>query len=260
MIIDYHLHSRHSFDSDADPQQSIERAAKLGVSEICFTEHVDFEDTRNPLMDIGAYISDIKRLMPSYNGVRVKLGFEIGLDDVECSRRTWDFIKDAGADFIIGSVHMVDGVNAYYNDFFAGQSQAEAYGKYIDALCDKAKSCAYFSVLGHYDFVTKYAPYKNRALNYGDYAERIDRLLKILVESGKSLEINTSSWRDGPAWGIELFRRYRELGGEFVTLGADSHSPKRVGKRLNEALTMAMEAGIKYIATFDRLSPVMHRV
>ena len=56
MIIDYHLHSRHSFDSDADPQQSIERAAKLGVSEICFTEHVDFEDTRNPLMDIGCLL------------------------------------------------------------------------------------------------------------------------------------------------------------------------------------------------------------
>ncbi len=260
MIVDYHLHSRHSFDSDANPQQSIERASKLGISEICFTEHVDFEDTRNPLLDISAYISDINRFMPSYKGVRVKLGFEIGLDDWECSQRTWDFIKDAGADFIIGSVHMVNGINAYYNDFFEGLSQAEAYEKYINALCDKAKSCAYFSVLGHYDFVTKYAPYENRALNYLDYAERLDTLLRILVDKGKSLEINTSSWRDGFSWGIELFRRYRELGGDFVTIGADSHSPERVGMRLNEAISMAMEAGIKYIATFDGLSPVMHRI
>ena len=40
--IDYHMHTCFSADSDADPKEHIQQAIKMGLEEICFTDHQDF--------------------------------------------------------------------------------------------------------------------------------------------------------------------------------------------------------------------------
>ena len=70
--------------------------------------------------------------------------------------------------------------------------------------------------------------------------------------------INTASWKGGGAWGLEILRRYRARGGEFVTVGSDAHAPARVGSRIPEAIELARAAGIPYLATFDKMRPVLH--
>ncbi|MBR4018120.1 MAG: histidinol-phosphatase, partial [Clostridia bacterium] len=81
-----------------------------------------------------------------------------------------------------------------------------------------------------------------------------------LIENGRSIEINTSAWRNDPSWGLSVISRYRELGGEYVTIGSDAHQPERVGGRVSEAMELAKAAGIEYIATFKDMKPIMHKI
>lgn len=256
---DYHMHSKHSFDANYSPKEMAESAARAGLSEICFTEHVDFDWHGEPPC-MRDYFEEVRRLMPAYRGVRIRIGVEIGLKDEQSAREAWDFLKDYELDFIIGSVHFVDGVDAYYPEFYSGLTQKEAYRKYVGALKGIAESCPYFNVLGHYDFVAKYAPYPSRALEYSDFRDELDGVLNHLIQSGRGLEINTSAWRQGPAWGLALFKRYARLGGLFVTTGADAHAPDKVGNRINEAVELARAAGVPYIATFEKMKPVFHKL
>ena len=111
------------------------------------------------------------------------------------------------------------------------------------------------SVLGHYDYVAKRAPYMQRAVRYADLPEAFDAILRYLAENGKGMEVNTSAWLDDPAWGLDVLSRFVELGGEFVMFGSDAHVPERVGRRLLEAHALAKAAGVRYTATFRGLKP-----
>ncbi len=41
MYADYHLHSEFSDDSKELMERQVEKAIKLGLDEMCFTDHVD---------------------------------------------------------------------------------------------------------------------------------------------------------------------------------------------------------------------------
>lgn len=45
-MFDYHMHTRISFDSDADPIAMLRAAEAAGLEEICFTEHYDIHPLR----------------------------------------------------------------------------------------------------------------------------------------------------------------------------------------------------------------------
>jgi histidinol-phosphatase (PHP family) len=76
-------------------------------------------------------------------------------------------------------------------------------------------------------------------------------LLAALVESGTALEVNASGLRDntGETYpGPWVVRRFREMGGERVTVGSDAHLPQSFAFGLEEACEIVAAAG------FDRLA------
>ena len=87
-----------------------------------------------------------------------------------------------------------------------------------------------------------------------------DTIFRWLIAGGRGLEINTASWQADAPWGLDILRRYRELGGEYVTLGSDTHGTERLGARIPEAQELAKQAGIPWIATFFRGTPEFHRL
>ena len=67
------------------------------------------------------------------------------------------------------------------------------------------------------------------ALNIQSYSDLIDACLKSLIENGKGIEVNTSGFRygiNGTYPSLNILKRYKELGGEIITAGSDSHKPK----------------------------------
>lgn len=261
---DYHVHTCYSHDGAYSVVEQLDAAAKNGISELCFTDHVDFDvrDESVPYSpaDLNALRCDLNKIGTEYKGVRIKLGAEISLADKTAAELSKEYVMKVNLDFIIGSVHAVDRVDTYFPEYFVGKTKQTAYYAYLDTIFHGIKDCDIMSVLGHYDFVAKYAPFQNRRMTLNVSLELFTEIFKTLIANGKGIEINTSAWRNEPAWGSDILKLYHELGGEYVTTGSDAHNPDRLGKRLDEAVLLAKEADIPYIATFDRLKPKFHSI
>lgn len=265
-MIDYHVHTRFSGDSSALPDEQLEAASNLGLEEICFTDHVDFDNPGHNFdpADLIIRHDELERIKNRFPLVRVREGAEISLSSkFDCAAKTRTYLKGFDADFIIGSVHVVDGVDVYYPEYHRNKSKENAYLAYLETILGSLSEFDFISVLGHYDFVAKYAPYPDRSMRT-DISPLIksafESVFKTVVSMGKGIEINTAAWRNDPRWGLDVLKLYKKSGGEFVTFGSDAHTPSAIGNRLNEAYELALEAGIPYYATFEKMKPSFHPI
>jgi len=260
MFTDYHIHCGYSDDSETPMRAHLEAARKKGITHLCFTDHVDFDGAALPPADIAARNAELEELVPQFPELDISFGAEIGVKDKESFEAAMEHMKDCHLDFIIASVHMVGGIDTCFPSFYDGKTQQQGYRESLETIISSMAEVNDFSVLGHYDFCTKYAPFTSRALLYHDFPELLDELFHMIISKGRAIEINTAAWRDDPSWGLETIKRYRELGGEYITIGSDAHIPEKVGNRFSEALEIAKAAGIPYIATFKNMQPILHKL
>lgn len=261
---DFHLHSCFSGDSDAPMGEIIQKAISLGLTHICFTEHYD-PDFVYPAGESGtfelntdSYLYDLLRFREKYYGqIQIMFGVELGLqphlrDALEFYTENHDF------DFIIGSSHICNRKDPYYPEFFEGRSEDEAHQEYFESILECVKETPYFDVYGHLDYVVRYGPTKNQNYTYQKHADIIDRILRAIVESGKGIELNTSGFRSGlgqPNPCVDILKRYKELGGEIITVGSDTHKPEHVGADFDKACTILKDCGFQYYTLFEKRAP-----
>lgn len=259
MLTDYHIHCSYSADCKITMQEQLDAARAKGVTHLCFADHVDFDGNPQAPADLRARNNEMRRLQPLYPEMEFAFGMEIGMKDAEANRLAYEHAKGCELDFIIGSLHLINSVKIYDPRYFDDKTKDEIIERYLVNLIEGAKVTE-FSVLGHFDFCVKYAPYEDRSVNYKDYPDHFDTLFRILLDKGSSIEMNTSAWQTSPAWGFDVLKRWREMGGEYITIGSDAHTVRRVGNRLQEAADLAKAAGIPYLATFKQLKPVLHKL
>lgn len=261
-MFDFHLHSRVSFDSVCPPEEMVTAAEKAGLREICFTDHYDFNDVdkeKRDLFTVDDYRAAYDRL--SSPEVKIRRGVEFGLTpwnqkELKDLSGLYDF------DFVIGSVHYAGGYDPYSKDYWVHNGLDTAFEKYLLQTLECVKKQDGFDVLGHLNYVCKSEHNPTRKpLFYRDYADLIDEIMKILVANGKGMEINTSGVdRVGEFLpSLAYIKRFRELGGEVITVGSDAHDASRVGQHLTGALQIAKEA-FGYVCTFEKRKAVFHRL
>ena len=264
LTADFHLHSSFSGDSDASMDEMIQKAISLGLTHMCFTEHYD-PDFVYPKGESGtfelntdSYLYDILRFREKYYGqIQIMFGVELGLqphlkDELEFYTNTHDF------DFIIGSSHICNRKDPYYPSFFEGRTEDEAHQEYFESILECVKTAPYFDVYGHLDYVVRYGPTKNANYTYQKHADIIDKILQAILDEGKGIELNTSGFRSGlnqPNPCIDIIRRYRELGGEIITIGSDAHEVAHVGADFDKAASILKDCGFKYYSVFEKRAP-----
>ncbi len=261
MLCDLHIHTDISSDCPTPINAQVDRAVALGMSEICITDHHDY-DTDGPacefMLDPDGYLSVIDKARKEYAGkIVVNRGIELGLqnhvgDELENIAKKYPF------DFIIGSCHFVDGMDPYYPEYFEGKTEKEAYEHYFDVTLQRVKQLSCFDVLGHLDYVVRYGPNQNKEYSYEAYSDYIDPILKVLIEKGKGLECNTGGLKYGlghPNPSEDVMKRYRELGGEIITVGSDAHVPENVGYDFDILPDMLKSCGFKYYCVFHNRKP-----
>lgn len=259
---DYHVHSNYSFDADFALRRMCRAALHAGITEICFTDHVDF-DIRPPVFpaaNLAARNLEIESLRHEFPALSIKRGVEIAIGGPACMEATMAHLENTQLDFIIASLHVVDGVDVYYPEYYDGKTLAEGYALYAERIAEYLPLCKDFSILGHYDFCAKYAPFPARAFQLSHASEAMDTALRYLAENGKGMEINTAAWRNDAPWGLDVLKRFVELGGEYITFGSDAHKPEDIGRRLKEAAALAKAAGLRYYASFSHLQPTLHPI
>lgn len=130
-------------------------------------------------------------------------------------------------------------------------------------ILEDVKTTPGMNVLGHLDHMIRYGENRERDFSYARFADEIDAILITLIESGRGIEVNTSASRYGVGrWHpqTEVVRRYRELGGEIITVGSDAHMPKHLAWEFGAAEQVLLDCGFTYHAEFKDRSPVFKKL
>ncbi|MCR5790853.1 MAG: histidinol-phosphatase HisJ family protein [Lachnospiraceae bacterium] len=263
LAADFHLHTAHSADSDEPMERMIESAIEKGLKQICFTEHYDMDFPADAegidfQLDTESYYRHYLKCRDRY-GDRIRIGFgvEYGLQ-LHLTKRCHAYIGAYPFDFVIGSSHLVNGKDPYLSEYFEGRSEREAFLEYFEGELAAAQAFDDFDVYGHLDYVVRYGPNKDRDYSYQAYADILDEILKTLIGKGKGIEVNTG-WIDrglrGTNPGTDVLKRYRELGGEILTVGSDAHQSDRIACGFDRALACIREAGFRYVTVFEKRRP-----
>lgn len=160
-------------------------------------------------------------------------------------------------DFVIASIHTINKSDLIERDFYKDKSQFEAYRQYYEILYNVIKKFKSYCVLGHLDIVKRYGDLNN-IIDDKVFSDEIDEILKMEIYDGKGIEINTSCFRyrlPDLTPSSYILKRYKELGGEIITTGSDSHNPAQVAYEFKTVYNSLQEMGYKYICTFDKMKP-----
>jgi histidinol-phosphatase (PHP family) len=253
--IDTHMHTAFSHDSNVLLELYAAQAADLGIREIAITDHVDFlpgspgyryfdyDVRRRVMVDAAARWA---------GKVAIRHGVEITYES-RYHDEIGEYMRAHPFDYAIGSVHAVADspyARGRIETFASGKTVAEAVAPYF-AEVERAIRSGFFDTVGHLDQCKRWLLPWFKPSDFATIPEAYEPLLNALVESGTALEVNSSGLRypehetyPGP-W---VVARFRQLGGERVTVGSDAHLPSSFAFGLEEAAEIVAAAG------FDRLS------
>ena len=273
---DMHMHTWFSTDSEACPRDMADEAVRKGLKTICFTDHFDKDDLEwgeEGIIDVDAYFVEMQKLQEEYAGkLNIRIGIELGF-------RTYlkdyyeELTKKYPFDFVIGSVHNVpykkdaEG-NILYTDpaaekLFTDRTDKEAYRLMMETTLENVRTSDCFQTLGHLDYVVRYGKSREKEYSYTDYADIIDEILKLLIEQEKGLEVNSAGLKYGLPFAHphpDVLKRYRELGGEIITIGADAHKPEHIAYDFAKAEEILKSCGFKYYTEFFEQKPVFKQL
>lgn len=257
---DIHLHTSFSSDCDEEMENVIQAGIDRGLDIMCFTEHMDkdYPIEGQFILDCEAYRSRYLELCNKYREkITLLWGVELGLLPWLADWYS-SYVNQYPFDFIIGSVHNPKNVDPYFPEYFEGRSEEEAYREYFTESLACLKAFSDFDAIGHMDYVVRYGPNKNKEYSYKKYSDYIDPILKIIVDKGIALEVNSAGYRKGlgePNPCRDIVKRYKELGGEIVTIGSDAHLAEHVACDFDKAEALLLDCGFKYHAVFTGRSP-----
>lgn len=253
-MYDYHTHTSFSEDSNTPMKEMVEAACRLGIREMAITDHYDPNYPLPSDIDLPEYQKALNKTKEAYqNKIKILKGIEIGMRLGKSLELGSKAANSFDYDFIIGSFHSAEGYELYEGGFFLNRSAEDSYIAFYTIVRDALLKYKDYDVLGHFNVIDRYT---DRIPDYSVYWDLVEEILRIIITDGKGLEINTSSFRYGmgdrttPA--KEILQRFRELGGEIVTIGSDAHRPKDVGYGFDTGVEMIKSAGLKYLATFDQ--------
>lgn len=268
-VSDNHVHTSFSSDSKTPMEEMLRQAIALGLPSICFTDHMDYDfpDLGNGmdfLFDAEEYFHELNRLSRLYPQISIRKGIELGLKPY-LTERCNALTASHPFDFVIGSTHLVDDMDPYYPEYWDGKTEKQGLERFYETTLENIRAGIDFDVYGHIDYIIRYTPTQqdNRSKGILDeaYMERclketfdiIDEILRTLIENGRGIEMNTSGLKYGlghPHPQEKILKRYRELGGEIITVGSDGHQPEHLAYDFEKVPEILRSCGFRYYTEF----------
>ena len=287
MYADYHLHCEYSDDSNEPMENQIQKAITLGLDEMCFTDHVDYgikRDWDDPegiiirhavehgkevdlvLANVNypKYFEALNMYKKKYaSSISIKKGLEFGIQSitVDAYEKLYASYQD-DLDFVLFSMHQVNNLEFWTQDFQKGKTQKEYNDEYYKEIYQTMQIFHHYSCLAHLDLLARYD--ENGIYPFENEKDIIAEILKYAIRDGKGIEINTSSWKYGlkdtqPSRAI--LKLYKDLGGKIITVGSDAHETKYLASHIKDAYAILKnEIGINEICTFDHMQPIFHKI
>lgn len=263
LTADAHVHSEWSWDVGSDPasvgamRRICERAVRIGLPAVVFTEHLDLEDdwradsgdigehaqkyvdetghVRLPKFDVEGYLAAIERCRHDYAGVRILTGVELGQPHL------WDekaraLLSSGAIDRVNGSLHMLafdHGGRAEPTTLYRYQPAHQVMRSYLEEIPRMVAGSDSFAVFTHIDYAVRSWPVETAGpFEPRDFEEEFRAAMRAIAGSGRALEMNTRRlWAWIPQW-------WTEEGGRAVTFGSDTHGPADLAANFPEAMAM----------------------
>ncbi len=283
MYPDYHVHTAYSDDSEYPMEQVVLDAIDLGLTEICFTDHIDYgikrdwddprgmlyrkggpgEPEQMPLANIDhpRYAAEIACLKQRYaDRISIKMGAEFGMQQHTIAQYQKLFAKYP-YDFIVLSVHQIHNQEFWTQDYQRGKNQAEYNLGYYEEILALTERYQDYSVLGHLDLITRYD--QAGVFSFDQLRPILTDILKHVIREGKGIEVNTSCYRyrlQNLTPSYRILELYRCLGGRILTIGSDSHKKAHLGCCIPETMKLLKDIGFKQICTYEKMKPVFHNL
>lgn len=251
MKFDLHTHHDRCGHAEGGIEDYIRSAIGRGLSVIGISDHSPYfahpEDHPHPAIAMAAsefpnYVKEVLRLKERYKDkIEVLLGVESDFFP-EHAHVYQKVYAEYPFDYIIGSVHQVDGVSIFNKNRWEHltNAQKQAVKERYYELIGRSASSGMFDILGHIDAMKAYYP------AFSDIqTEAVERTLKLIGEHDIAIEVNTSGKTKAvggwyPAEPIlEMALHY----GVSVTFGSDAHTPERVADEWEEVRKKLKEIG-----------------
>ncbi|MHB1484777.1 MAG: histidinol-phosphatase HisJ family protein [Saccharofermentanales bacterium] len=271
MLIDTHIHTK-EFSADAilGFDEMIGYASDNPSVILCTAEHYDYDypvSGRQLIFDPDAYYREYTNNKIRYENLTGKpfpvlFGIECGY--MEHLGPYFDsFARLYPFDSIICSAHYFDGFDPFFDRQVYESGKNHVYSRYLETIIHSLENYSDFDIVGHYDYICRYAPYDDRKLYYKDFPDLFDRIFMLCIERNKALELNTrtsavfladksNDYMFDPA----ILLRYKEMGGELVSFGSDAHQLNCISALFNETIKLLKDAGFDRIVYYKKRSPV----
>ncbi len=254
-MFDTHSHTNNSLDSTQSIDDLCQSAIKKGLNAITVTDHADMEDffEANTIARIEHSLKDTEYAQNKYKALKIYKGVELS-GYYHSPQKADEFLKSLDFDLIIGSVHYAKTkeVDTFYSLLdFTGFSDTEIYSflkeyfKNMKIMAEKMD----FDILAHLSCPLRYLNGKyNKNMTLDDFEKEIEEILSLIIERGIALEVNTSGLSGFYKELMpkrHIIEKYFDMGGRFITIGSDSHSPETVGGGFLEAKSLLKEIGFE---------------
>ena len=263
VFVDSHVHSNYSDDCTMRPEEAVSVALAQGLKGLALTDHYDLDFPDKQLLfefDRRKREVHIKALREHYGpDVEILNGIELGVQP-HTIEKSAAVVKTHPFDFVICSIHAVDGMVLHDPEgFYEGKTKEQVYRRYLEEVYQVIRGFNDFDVLGHLGYVRRYVSFDIKAMPFKNYDDIIDTILKWLIEHGKGIEINLSGYTYHLGTAIpdmDIVKRYKELGGEIITMGSDAHESSHIGKSFKQGFSILERAGFDHVNYFKGRKPV----
>ena len=262
-LIDTHIHSDNSPDGNHSCMFICENAAAKGLRAIAITDHCETDSYYRDHYDRSSMQSyfEILKAKASYTGKLIVLrGIELGQPTYDTALAD-KILSMQEYDMVIGSIHNLrDRQDFYYMEHFEEKQAYALMDEYLDELL-LLTEWGKFDTLAHITYPLRYFYAKSGIrVDMDRFRKKTDELLALLAEKERALEINTAGLRQ-PISELsperELVRRFRELGGQYITFGSDAHYAEHLAAHFAEAREAAEYAGFDSCVFFQNHHPMV---
>lgn len=258
-IIDMHTHSVNSFDGNHTCTELCESALKKGAIGIAITDHLDVDDKS---LEVASYAEeqflDTLEAKNSFKGkMAVLQGIEFG-QGIFRQETSEMILGKYPYDFVLGSIHNLENMQDFYFLDYKKENVDDLLRRYFEAEYQLA-CWNWFDSLAHLTYPLRYIEGNyGIAVDLAPYQEMIDAILEKLVYNKKALELNMSSidcYHKDTMPSKALIKRFRELGGKYVTVGSDSHYKEKVCFGIEQGYDILQECGFSHFTVFVQHEP-----
>ncbi|MGN1111687.1 MAG: histidinol-phosphatase HisJ family protein [Acutalibacteraceae bacterium] len=265
---DSHTHSSNSFDAENSVCEMLDRANQIGLDYLTITDHFESAFYFDPDEEFG----DLKKLLPqSVKDIRQAQECNTGKTELLCGIELGEPLHDIKAtdevlrltdyDFVLCSMHNLRDMGDFFWLDYKSDEIPLLLKKYFRELCECVQWGS-FDSLAHITYPMRYICDRSKiSVDFDDYKKEIDEVLSLLAEKDKALEFNTcrnpklSPETIGNCRDIPYLKRFKELGGKYITLGSDAHKIQDLGKGIDGAIDILKELGFSEFTVFKHRTP-----